>query len=93
MQRHEVDAVSVVFGALFCALGVFFLLDALDALDTDLLVLPPLLLVAAGAALLVTSLARRQRALPDAKPPADQPSSEEANSERSSTGATDSSWE
>lgn len=92
MERHEIDTISVVFGALFCALGITFLLDALDALDTDLRVLPPALLVAAGAALLITSIVRRPREVGPTTT-GDQPSSGAANSDRSSAGATDSSCE
>jgi cytochrome c oxidase subunit IV len=59
MQRHPLNLVSLVFGLAFVVVGVPFLLDRPDVLFGDWSWGWPLLAIAVGAALLLSS--RRDR--------------------------------
>lgn len=55
MQRHSVDALSLVFGLLFTAVAAVGLTDQLTLTVIDVRWIGPVLLVAIGIALVVTA--------------------------------------
>lgn len=63
MKRHALDAYSLLTGLLFMGLGTWFLLDRLTGIDADVTWVPPIVLLALGAAGLVSSVAGRSRAI------------------------------
>jgi hypothetical protein len=60
MQPHRLDRVSLVFGLLFAALGIGFLVTPSGLLDLPWEWLVPAGIVGLGAALLVPALTRRE---------------------------------
>ena len=58
MRTQDVDVFSVLFGVLFAGLGLWFVVDALGLGRLDLGVVWPLLLVAAGVAVLLAARSR-----------------------------------
>ncbi len=63
MDRHDLDATSLIAGMLFIAIGALFLLDRIDALALDVRWIWPLLLIGLGIAGLASS--RPWQAPPD----------------------------
>ena len=63
MQRHPLDVISLIFGVLFFVVGLPFLLGRVDLFTLDLSWAWPLVAIALGAALLITS--RRDRSSRD----------------------------
>ena len=62
MTRHRFDPFAFIAGALFLALAVGFLLDAVDAWDADPRWIGPVLLITFGLAGLLTTVGRQLRA-------------------------------
>ena len=60
MNRHPLDAFSLISGLLFMGLGTWFLLDRLTNVSTDITWVPPIVLLALGAAGIASSLAARR---------------------------------
>jgi hypothetical protein len=60
MQPHRLDRVSLVFGLIFAALGIGFLVTPSGLLDLPWEWLVPVGIVGLGAALLVPALTRRE---------------------------------
>lgn len=59
MQRHELDAFSLVGGVLFGILGVLFLLDDAGSVDVHPRWVWPLVLIALGVAGVLASRPKR----------------------------------
>ena len=59
MQRHELDAFSLVAGLAFAGLGVLFLLDGAGSLTVQPRWVWPILLIAIGVAGLLASRPKR----------------------------------
>jgi hypothetical protein len=59
MNGASFSASATIIGLLFVALGVVFLLDALDLWRARLDVLLPVFVIALGAALIVSAMRRR----------------------------------
>ncbi|MCZ7536682.1 MAG: hypothetical protein M5T61_12815 [Acidimicrobiia bacterium] len=57
MNRHPLDAYSLISGLLFMGLGTWFLLDRLSSVSADITWVPPIVLLALGAAGLISSVA------------------------------------
>lgn len=65
MAEREVDKVALAFGATFIVAGVLFLLDRLEVWEMKATYVLPVLLIAIGAAILLSGRSRR----PPAPPP------------------------
>jgi hypothetical protein len=63
MERHELDAFSLVAGLAFAGLGVLFLLDGAGSLTVQPRWVWPILLIAIGVAGLLASRPKRDRDL------------------------------
>jgi hypothetical protein len=55
MDRHDLDATSLIAGLLFVAIGGLFLLDRVDAIALEVRWIWPLLLIGLGIAGLASS--------------------------------------
>ena len=60
MERHELDPISLVFGILFLALASTALFDNIDLTPFESRWVWPVLLIIAGAAVLVSSFGRSE---------------------------------
>ena len=56
MTRHDLDATSLGAGIVFLLLGGLFLADGLDAVDLDIRLVAPILLIGLGIAGLASTL-------------------------------------
>ena len=62
MKHHRLDVVSLVAGLLFATLSMLFALDQVDAISLDVRWVPAIVLLALGAAGILSNIVREQRA-------------------------------
>ena len=73
MKRHPLDIVSLLGGALFAALGIAFLLDAIDAWSADITWVPSIVLIVLGLAGVLSTVVHRYPAPAPSEPAAATP--------------------
>jgi hypothetical protein len=61
MKRHRFDPTAFVPGVVFAVLAIVFGLDAMDAWSGDAVWIVPVVCIAAGLGLLVSTVARQRR--------------------------------
>jgi hypothetical protein len=70
MRRHAMDPVSLVFGLVFVAIGLTFLIGRTDVADLHLDRIWPIPIIVLGGAIVAVSVWRGRAAPPQDEPPA-----------------------